>query len=215
MSNKRSSLFDGILKQNIVLMSGLVTAPIIVAATTGTRALVLVISFFMISYPTILLCRFIPRKIVYTVRTLLYAAVAAVMFIPTVILLEMWFPETTKSILIYVELLVVNSLILAKTESRFYILPYGRMAVDALVYILGYAIAAFAVGIIRGLLAYGTLFGLRCFEPIMPAAKSPFFGFMLVGILAAICRGIAGRNSRARNINNNAHSSDMRKEEAQ
>ena len=193
--NKFSVSLDGLFRQNIVLMSGLVTAPIIVAATSGERATVLVVSFFLMSYTSILLCRFIPRKIVYTVRTMLYATVAAVMFIPTMLLVERWFPETAKSVLLYIEILTVNSLLLAKTESRFYLKSYGEMTLDAFIYVLGYAIAAFAVGIIRELLAYGTLFGIRVFDPLIPSAKSPFFGFFLVGILAAICRAISGKRT--------------------
>lgn len=212
MSKNRFSVnLDGLFRQNIVLMSGLVTAPIIVAATSGERAVVLVVSFFLMSYTSILLCRFIPRKIVYTVRTLLYATVAAAMFIPTMLLLERWFPETSKSIMLYIEILTVNSLLLAKTESRFYLKPYSVMLVDAFIYVLGYAIAAFIVGIIRELLAYGTLFGLHVFEPLMPAAKSPFFGFFLVGILAAVCRAISGKRTGAKA----GISSNRRKEEPQ
>ncbi len=195
-SNKRLNL-DGIFRQNIVLMSGLVTAPIIVAATTAERALVLTLSFLMISYSSILICRLIPRKIVYTVRILLYAAVAAVMYIPTALLLGALFPETSAEVSIYIEILVVNSLLLAKTETRFYAEPFGVMAVDALVYVAGYAMAAFAVGIIREFLAFGTLFGLRLCDVPMPAAKSPFFGFILVGVLAAVCRAAAHRNAPA------------------
>ncbi len=195
MNNKPSGKIslDGLFRQNIVLMSGLVTAPIVVAATTFERALVLTLSFLMISYSTILICRFVPRRIVYTVRIILYAAVAAVMYIPTALLLGALFPETAATVSIYIEIIVVNSLILAKTESRFYLMPYGEMAVDALIYVLGYAIAAFAVGIIRELLAFGSLFGLRVCDPLMPAAKTPFFGFLLLGILAAVCRGITTR----------------------
>lgn len=193
--NKFSVNLDGLFRQNIVLMSGLVTAPIIVAATSAERALVLVLSFFLMSYTSILICRIIPRKIVYTVRAMLYAVIAAGMFIPTVIILEMLFPETTKSVMLYIELLTVNSLLLAKTESRFYLKPYGEMALDAFIYVLGYAAAAFAIGILRELLAYGTLFGMRCFDPPVPAAKSPFFGFFLVGIFAAVCRAVSGKRS--------------------
>lgn len=195
MNNKPSGKIslDGLFRQNIVLMSGLVTAPIVVAATTFERAMVLTLSFLMISYSTILICRFVPRRIVYTVRIILYAAVAAVMYIPTALLLGALFPETAATVSIYIEIIVVNSLILAKTESRFYLMPYGEMAVDALIYVLGYAIAAFAVGIIRELLAFGSLFGLRVCDPLMPAAKTPFFGFLLLGILAAVCRGITTR----------------------
>lgn len=196
--NTRSPISpDGLFKQNIVLMSGLVTAPIIVAATTFERAALLSLSFFLISYVTIIICRFIPRKIVYTVRIIIYAAVAAAVYIPTFLLLSALFAQTIRSVQIYIDILVVNSLILAKTESRFYLLPMGTMAVDALIYIAGYAMAAFSVGIIRELLAFGTLFGFHVCDEIMPAAKSPFFGFILVGILAAVCRA-ATHSRRAR-----------------
>lgn len=198
MNNKPSLKVstDGLFRQNIVLMSGLVTAPIIVAATTFERALVLTLSFLLISYTSILLCRFIPRKIVYTVRILLYVGVAAIMYIPTALLLNAWFPETAASVSIYIEILVVNSLLLAKTESRFYLMPYGEMALDALVFVLGYSMAAFTVGILREFLAYGQLFGFRVCDAPMPAAKTTFFGFFLVGILAAVCRAITNHRRR-------------------
>ena len=194
MNEKKSKInFDGLFRQNIVLMSGLVTAPIIVAATTAERALVLTLCFFMVSYISILICRLIPRKIMYSMRILIYAVVAGAVYIATVLLISMLFPETVSGVLIYIEISVVNLLLLAKTESRFYLESFGVMALDALIYIAGYAVAAFAVGIIRELLAYGTFFGLYLFDEPMPAARSPFFGFILVGILAAVCRVIVGR----------------------
>lgn len=192
--NKKSRInTDGLFRQNIVLMSGLVTAPIIVAATTMQRALVLSMAFFAISYVSILICRFIPRKIVYMVRILLYTIVAAGVFVPTVIGLRYLFPETTGEVILYIELMVVNSLILAKTESRFYLEKYGKMAVDALIYIAGFAMAAFASGFVREIFSYGTVFGFHVCEPIVPSAKSPFFGFILVGIFAALCRAAVGK----------------------
>lgn len=195
MSDKKTYpiCFDGLFRQNIVLTSGLVTAPIIVAATTAQRAALLSLTFFMISYCTILIGRIIPRKLVYTVRIILYALIASLVFIPTAVLAQTLFPDITTSALLYIEILVVNSLVLAKTESRFYLIPYSSMAIDSLVYIAGYALAAFAVGIVRELLAYGTVFDLHICQAIMPAAKSPFFGFILVGLYAAICRAYYNR----------------------
>ena len=190
---------DGLFRQNIVLMSGLVTAQIIVAATTFERALILTLSFLLISYTSILICRFIPRRIVYTVRILAYVGVAAVMYIPTALLMNTWFPETASQVSMYIEILVVNSLLLAKTESRFYLMPYGEMAIDAFVYVVGYALAAFVVGIIREFLAFGQLFGFRVCDAPMPAAKTTFFGFFLVGILAAVCRAITNHRRRSEN----------------
>lgn len=197
-NNKTKISSDGLFRQNIVLMSGLVTAPIIVAATTAHRAFVLVMSFFMVSYSCIILCRFIPRKIAYSVRILFYAIAAGVMYIPVMYLLSMMFPDIVREVQLYIDIVVINSLLLAKTETRFYLKPWGEMAVDALVYVAGYAIAAFAVGIVREALAFGTLFGFRLFDPVVPAAKSPFFGFILVGIYAALCRAIVGKRAAAR-----------------
>lgn len=188
---------DGLFRQNIVLMSGLVTAPIIVAATTAMRTLVLVMSFFLISYTSIILCRFIPRKIVYSVRILCYAIVAGIIYVPTMLLLNHLFPDIVREVQLYIDIAVVNSLLLAKTETRFYLKPFGEMAVDVLIYIAGYAAAAFSVGIVREMLAFGTLFGFRLFDPVVPAAKSPFFGFILVGLYAAFCRVIVGKRAAA------------------
>ncbi len=197
--NKKFSVnADGLFKQNIVLMSGLVTAPIIVAATNAERAVMLIVSFFLISYTGILLCRFIPRRIVYTVRILLYAVVAAAMYIPTMILLERLFHEAVSEVSLYVGLMVVNSFLLAKTETRFYLKPYPEMTLDAFIYVLGYALVTLVVGVLREILAYGTVYSFHLCEPIMPAAKSPFFGFILVGILAAFCRSIVGRRTSVR-----------------
>ncbi|MCM1167512.1 MAG: NADH:ubiquinone oxidoreductase subunit RnfE [Ruminococcus sp.] len=194
--NKKFSVnADGIFKQNIVLMSGLVTAPVIVAATTAERSVMLILSFFLISYTSILLCRFIPRRIVYTVRILLYAVAAAAMYIPTMILLERLFAEAVSGVSLYVGLMVVNSFLLAKTETRFYLKPYSEMMLDAFIYVLGYAAVTLAVGVLREVLAYGTVYTFHLCEPLMPAAKSPFFGFILVGVLAALCRAAAGRRS--------------------
>ncbi len=185
--------FDGLFRQNIVLMSGLVTAPIIVAATSAERALVLVMSFFMISYTSILIGKAIPRKIAYSIRIFLYAVIAGIMYIPTMLILQRLFPQTTEDVKLYIGILVVNSLLLAKTELRFYLKPFGEMAADSLIYVLGYAMVAFIVGFIREILAFGTFFSYRLISPIVPAAKSPFFGFILVGVMAAICRAIVGR----------------------
>ena len=190
MSEKKTYpiCFDGLFRQNIVLTSGLVTAPIIVAATTAERAAILSLSFFMISYFTIILCRWVPRTLSYTVRIIIYALVASLVFIPTALLTNMLFPDTAPSVMLYIQILVVNSMILAKTESRFYLIPFTSMAIDSLVYIAGYAIAAFAVGMVRELLTYGTLFGSHICNALIPAAKSPFFGFFLLGLYAAACR---------------------------
>ena len=43
-------LFDGLAKQNVVLMTGIVNAPVIIAATTFKKGVVIAIAFALISF---------------------------------------------------------------------------------------------------------------------------------------------------------------------
>ena len=82
----RINLRDGLIKQNMVFMSGMLIAPVIACATTLAKSLALCFVFSVVSFAAILLCRLIPRTIVYTVRVTLYTVAAAVFYIPAAIL---------------------------------------------------------------------------------------------------------------------------------
>ena len=114
-------LIDGLAKQNVVLMTGIVNAPVIIAATTFKKGVVIALAFAIISFLTIVTCSFVPKKIVYTLRVIIYALVGSVYYIPTVLLLEQIFPLTVELIGIYMPLIITNALIFSKTESRFYL----------------------------------------------------------------------------------------------
>lgn len=79
-------LIDGLAKQNVVLMTGIVNAPVIIAATTFKKGVVIALAFAIISFLTIVTCSFVPKKIVYTLRVIIYALVGSVYYIPTVLL---------------------------------------------------------------------------------------------------------------------------------
>ena len=61
-SNGRVRLSNGIIKQNMVLMSGLFTGPVIGAATTLENSLVLSLVFSLVTVVSVGLCRLLPKK---------------------------------------------------------------------------------------------------------------------------------------------------------
>lgn len=196
----RINLRDGLIKQNMVFMSGMLTAPVIACTTTLTKSLAVCFVFSVVSFLSILLCRLIPRTIVYTVRVTLYSIAAAVFYIPAVLLAELIFGSSViVSTGVYLPVLITNSLILSKTETRFYLEPAGNMTIDVLSFIVGFDISCALTGILREFLASGKIGGAEV--PILftiPAMETTFGGFLFVGIGAGFFRAVYNyRKSRA------------------
>ena len=85
---------DGLLLQNPVLERGLVLAPVIVASYNCQYSLLLGLSFVLITFATVLISSFIPKKIPYTIRIILYTLIACGVFVPTAMLMDRLFPDT-------------------------------------------------------------------------------------------------------------------------
>ena len=118
--------FDAVLLNNPILERGLVIAPVIVAANTLKNGISLSVAFTFITFFTILIAYFIPKSLNYTFRVIGNAAIAALVFIPTAMLVEKFIPGTVQNLGIYLPLLATNSLIIQKSESRFHKMHFMR-----------------------------------------------------------------------------------------
>lgn len=196
MENKKISLKDGFFKQNIVFMSGLLIAPVIACATTLQKSLAVCIVFTLVSFLTILLCRVIPRKIAYTLRVIIYSLVASAIYIPAVLLATLLMGgDVIASAGVYLPILVTNSLILSKSETRFHVEPLRDMVPDVLCFIAGFDIACIFTGAVREILAKSTIGGAYLEMPFtIPALETTFGGFLFVGIMAGLTRGVYNRH---------------------
>ena len=185
----RSSLLDGLFRKNPVFVGGLVIAPVVVAATNAVNALILAIAFSAVTFVAVMSASFIPRSLVYTIRIILYTIIAALVYMPTVVMIRQYFPNATQTVGIYLPLLVTNSLIAVQTETRFFQESKAQTLVDVTLYILGFDAAVLLVGCVRELLTSGSLFGSDV--PMLlnvHALAQPFGGFILLGLLAAVFR---------------------------
>lgn len=196
---KKISLKDGLFKQNIVLMSGLLTAPVIAGATTLMKSLAVCLVFSLVSFLTITVCRAVPRKIAYTLRVIFYSFTASAFYIPVYLFAKAVFGASViESAGVYLPILVTNALILSKTEARFYGEPIPDMILDSAVFILGFDGACILVGALREILSAGTLGGNYFPLPFtIPALETTFGGFLFVGILAGMFRGIYNHRKAA------------------
>ena len=179
--------FNAILLTNPVLERGLVLAPIVVASKSAVNALSLSVAFVIITFLTALFSLIMPLRIPYTVRVIFNALLASVIFIPTAMLVERLFPGSIYDLGIYLPMLVTNSLIVQKLESRFHKMRFFYMLLQLICNGIGFTLVALIVGCVREFLGKGTLFGrvIEWAPPPIPAILLPFFGFILLGFLAA------------------------------
>ncbi len=189
MKKTNFSVFDGLLRRNAVLAEGMVIAPIVVCCNTLENALILSLAFACITFPTVCMGAFYPKRLPYALQVILYALTACLWLIPAAFLCQIISPEAFAAIGMYLPLLTVNSFIVLHSQLHFYQLRRRVMLPVLVFHIAGFAAAAAAVGLIRELLAYGTLFGKVVDMPLlMEGLAAPWAGFVLLGILCALHR---------------------------
>lgn len=193
-NKERLQKFNGLFMTNPVVERGFILAPVVAAAYSCENAVSLGIGFLIITFVTVMLSSFIPKRIPYTIRIILYALIGCVVFVPTAMLIDWIFEDALYTVGIFLPLLIANSLIVVKSESRFHKHQKGYMAVDVLSHTIGFFIVIMIVGLIREFFGAGSLFGIPLNQwAVAPALLMPFSGFILVGLLAALGNKIRKR----------------------
>ena len=203
---------NGILDQNPVLVQLLGMCPTLATTTSVSNAIgmglattaVLIFSNLFIS----LLRKLIPKQI----RIAAYIVIISGFVTVVEMLMRAYFYSLYQSLGLFIPLIVVNCIILARAEafaSKNAPLP---SMLDGLSMGLGFALALVLLGAVRELLGRGTLLGLR----ILPESWSmtvfilPCGAFLTLGCLIAAVQKIKNvRKDRARLAAlNRAHMSD-------
>lgn len=194
MLNEKSFFRDaereGILTKNPLFSSGVIIAPAAAACTDFNAAFILASVFTVVTFVTIALCRLVPRKIVYTVRIILYTLVASLVYVPVHLFFTSGevLSEMYAAVGIYAPLLITNSLITLRTETKFYRLSHSFMMRLAGFYILGYDLALIVFGFLRGFLTTGTILGIKILPFSVPALSNVYGGFILLAVVSAAFR---------------------------
>ncbi len=186
-----SVIYNAMVRNNLVLVLGTAIAPVIVIANTLKNAAILALTFSVITFFTMLLSSFIPQKVVYTVRVIVYIAIGALVYVPTAIIISSLFPQALQNMGIYFPLLITNSFIIFHSDTAFLTEKKSRMVLDLILGIIGYDIVVLIFGLIREIISTGEINGNVIALPMLfKALYQPFGGFILLGIFAAALRGI-------------------------
>lgn len=199
MSTFVKQLKEGLLTNNPILVQLIGMCPTLATSTSLKNGIgmglavtfVLMCSNLVIS----LLRRFIPSKI----RIAAYIVIIAGFVTIVDLSLQAWLPDLSASLGMFIPLIVVNCIILARAEafaSKNAPLP---SLVDGLSMGLGFTAAISMLSAVRELLGSGTILGIPVFgsgyTPIIMAIL-PAGGFLLLGILIAIFQHLMNRREK-------------------
>lgn len=192
---------EGLLTNNPVLVQLLGLCSVLAVSTNMINALgmgaaatvVLVCSNLLIS----LLRKLIPSQ----VRIAAYIVVISGFVTAVQLLIKAYFPAIDKSLGIFIPLIVVNCIVLARAEA--FASKNGPLAsvLDGLFMGIGYTAALFAVAFVRELFGSGTLFGVSIFGSSYPGVlvlTMPAGAFICLACVVAAVRYFTnkGRGSK-------------------
>lgn len=197
MNKYKKSLFAGITGDNAVLSGLMVISPVIICGDNIRNALVLIYAFSAITFFSVIISSFIPKKLPYALKIILYAVVSSIVYLPVKSAADTVYPDSIERIGIYFPLLAVNSFIVFQSEAMFYRMPRGRMTVSLIFYILGFDAVMLVTAFIRELFAYGTINSrMADVDTLISGLGEPFGGFIFLGLMCGIYRWIRSLASR-------------------
>lgn len=187
---------NGILKENPTFVQLLGMCPTLAVTTSLKNGLgmglsataVLIASNVIIS----LLRKLIPDKI----RIAAYIVVIATAVTLIEMVLNAYVPDLAESLGIFIPLIVVNCIILARAESFASKNSVGKSAVDGLGMGLGFTGALCIISAVREILGAGTIWGIQLYgEVIQPASIITLApgGFIVLGIIVGTINAITSK----------------------
>lgn len=194
--------FNGLIKENPTFVQLLGMCPTL-AVTTSLKngigmglsaAAVLVASNVIIS----LLRKLIPQK----VRIAAYIVIIAAFVTMIQMLLEAFLPDLSSSLGIFIPLIVVNCIILARAEAFASKNSVLHSAADGLGIGLGFTAALCLISSVREILGAGTIFDIQLYggniKPMSIITLAPG-GFIVLGMLVAAVNFIMRRREDKKN----------------
>ena len=208
---------DAVVKQNPILIQLLGLCSVLAISTTAMNAIgmgaavtiVLIFSNVLIS----LLRKLIPGEI----RIAAFIVIISGFVTAVQLLIKAYLPSLDKSLGVFIPLIVVNCIILARAEafaSKNRVLP---SALDGLFMGVGYTVALLILSMVRELAGYGTFFGVKVFGDGFVGVGmlvSPPGAFILLGILIATVNFVMAKSKTKKKKTEKIEVSAEKEEEA-
>lgn len=200
MMEERKSLgsifLNGVITENPTFRLVLGTCPTLAVTTSAINGIGMgaAATFVLIGSNVVvsLLRKFIPNN----VRIPAFIVIICTFVTMVQLFMQAYLPSLYESLGIFIPLIVVNCIILARAEAFASKNPVLASAVDGLGMGVGFTLALTLIGMIREFIGSGTLFGIS----IMNAGYEPMLifvlasgGFLTYGILLGVINAIVAR----------------------
>lgn len=186
--NIGKQLKEGLLTQNPVLVQLLGMCSTLAITTTVSNGIGMGLSVTVILTLSNVFISLLRKVIPEQVRIAAYIVVIAGFVTMVDLLLQAFFPDIAESLGVFIPLIVVNCIILARAESFASKNNPFASAVDGICQGLGYTLVLVVMSAVRELLGSGTLAGVRVFPAAYAAGMLtlPVGGFLTLGCLTAL-----------------------------
>jgi electron transport complex protein RnfE len=198
---KKEIFFNGIIHENPTFRLVLGMCPTLAVTTAVSNGLGMGVAttFVLVSSNSVisLLKGFIPDK----VRIPSYIVVIAGFVTIVQLLMQAYVPALYESLGIFIPLIVVNCIILARAEAFASKAAPLDSVIDGLGMGVGFTLALILLSSVREILGYGTWFGLPVLDPAYPGIlmlTMPAGGFVTLGILMGLQQLISRGVRRAK-----------------
>jgi len=187
----------GILDENPIFSQAIALCPVLAVTTTVNNGIGLGVATLSVLFASAMVVCFIRRFISDRVRIPCFIVISATFTTVVQLLMEAFLPALNDSLGIFIPLIVVNCLILARMESFAAKNPPLTVAFDSLGMGLGFTLALTLIGAVREVMGFGTVFGItvipeaipRNILMILPPGGFFVLGFLIVGLRALKRKG--------------------------
>lgn len=198
--NNLKELTKGLLKENPIFVQFLGMCATLAVSTSVINGIGMGLSTTVVLIASNIIISFIRNLIPQKVRIAAYVIVIAGCVTAVEMALKAFVPEVSKSLGIFIPLIVVNCIILGRAEAFASKNGVVKSALDGIGMGLGFTLALCILGAIREILGNGTFLGIQIFgEGFQPATIMilPPGAFIVLGCVLAVINIITAKNERS------------------
>ncbi len=179
------------------LLTGAAGATLIAAGCTTLSGALILSLFMLVNLPLVgfVACKE-KERLSKQLRPAFYTAISSVTVFLLSLLLDNVFPDSVTGMGIYAPLAAMNGLVMHRTWQDARILLPRETIAEGISCALCFALIALPVAFIRELLGGGALLGVSMGISGAGELQSPFFGFILCGLLIGLVRALTGKGVR-------------------
>lgn len=176
---------------NPVLTQSIGICTIVAIGTTLKISMVFSLLLSVLLIILELLSSLVLKKLTRWIRISVYMLISTMLLIPVMLYMDKNYSEMSANMGIYLPLLSVNALPVIRCEAFAVKNNLRNSLFDAVAASVGFTAVALIVGIVRELMAYGSVFGKTVSKlPTVSGIALPFGGLIVIGFLSAIHKWI-------------------------